>query len=932
METMFTKMMKGGAIFSMIMIMSLSMSMAQTKATVRGRIFDESNKGYLPGAYVFLEGTQFQTVSEADGRYMFVGVPAGTYNLKVTYIGFEEYKDEITVPAAGGIITRDIPMKPSAETLAEITIKGNTFGTQKALNEQKESMTIKNVVSEEQIRSFPDLNTAEVLQRVPGVTIQRDMGEGRFVALRGTAPNMTNVTVDGEQLAISNGEKRVVELDVINATQLAGLEVTKVITPDMDGNAIGGSVNLRTRTAFDYGGTLLKASIGGGKTSLATGGNFRADADFAAVLGKRSKFGISLGANYYKTSRERQNNEHKWGDRKDINDNPIPFALRDTEIQRSQNTRDRLGLNARLEYRFNENNRIYVSGMYNFRWDFQHREKTRVRFDKGDYVSRTEVQDVRFLRTLHDRLETQEAANYMLGGENQIGALKLSYSFQLSNAFTHKDQGQLKPEFQLKKVDVNILDIDSKTPGWVVTNDVDVNDGNNYKFDVSDLKYENTNNTVTASRLDLELPLILGSNTGILKFGAKYRTNNKDRKDLRSTWKWRGNDDLLLSQFETSQDIIKIQNGKYTLGHPLDGNEFRDYFFANQGPDKFESTNREDVNLGEPYTAKEDITGIYAMTTQTYGRLMVLVGLRTEFTNLDYTGSELIFDRDSIISSTQKNIKRSYKKFFPNVQLRYRFNENGNLRLAYSTGIAMPNFFDAMPYKIVNLDKEEITQGNPSLNPTESDNFDLLVEQFFQGIGILSGGVFYKKLDQFIFRSRQDVDIDGTEWRITQYLNGAGADLLGIEINWQQQFTFLPGFLSGFGIYANYTFTNSSNIDLGPDTQREDIETLPFQMKHVGNLALTYENQRLTARLSANFSGKFIEEVGDDNNWDEWRDKATTLDFSAEYGILKTLRLFFQWNNITNEVRYNYIGVPSRAREHGVNGMDFNAGLKWSLH
>ena len=238
---------------------------AQSSGTIRGAVSDE--QGFLPGAHVRLEGTKYSAVTNIRGEYLFKDVEFGSYTIKVSYLGYETYEETISI-SDSSTLSYDIKMVEGGQNLDEVVVIGNRGGQAKALNRQKESNTIKNVISEEQIKSFPDLNTAEVLQRVSGVTIQRDMGEGRFVALRGTSPSLTNVTVNGEQVAVSNGASRTVELDVISAAQLSGIEVTKVITPNMDGNAIGGSVNLVTRSAFDRSRTLLKATIGGGKSYL----------------------------------------------------------------------------------------------------------------------------------------------------------------------------------------------------------------------------------------------------------------------------------------------------------------------------------------------------------------------------------------------------------------------------------------------------------------------------------------------------------------------------------------------------------------------------------------------------------------------------------------------------------------------------------------
>ncbi len=911
-------------------LIAMAMS-AQNSGTISGTITDGSLDGFLPGAHVYLEGTTYNDVSTNDGIYRFINVPFGTYTLHVSYIGYNDYTTTITLNASQQRVSHHIAMEGSYEVLKAVTVKGQRFGQSKALNAQKEALNVKNVVAEEQIERFPDLNTAEVLQRIPGVTIQRDMGEGRFIALRGTAPNLTNITVNGSQIAVSNGESRVVELDVISAGQLAGIEVTKVVTPDMDGNAIGGSVNLKTRNAFDFQDRIFKVMVGGDRNSLVSSPGFRSSINFSDKVGAANKLGISLNANFRRTNRLRQNNEARWGDRELASGEDLPMALREVEIQRSANVRDRLGLSSQLEYRFNENSRIGLNAMFNKRWDDQDRELMRVRIDRGDYISRTEVEDLRIIKHLHDRVEEQVVTAYGLTGEHLLGKLTLDYNFAYSNAFTKKDDGQLKPEFELRGVNLTLSELDSKSPQWAISDGSDINDGSRYKHDRTDLKFENTTNDLFTAGVNLSLPLNIGTNNGAFKFGGKYRSNNKDRNDIRTQWDWEGDNDLLLSQFEVSNELNSIHDD-YVLGRELDRDAFRRFFDANQGPNGFEKSERLDVNLGESYDATEDITGVYVMATQNIGNLLILAGARMEFTSTAYQGIDLVLDDGEFISSREVTAEQSYNKFFPNLQFRYRATPNTNVRLALSRGIAQPNFFDQVPYSITDLDNEEIVRGNGDLIPATSLNYDALAEHFFQGIGILSGGIFYKKLDDFVFLTKYDQsggEFDGFE--IEEPLNGDGANLFGAELSWQQQFTFLPGFLSGFGIYANYTLTRASNIDLGPDIDRADIDVLPNQMENVGNLALNYEKAGLNLRLAVNLSGKFIEEVGGSADEDEWRDNFQQWDFSGSYRITNGLDIFGEINNITNEPRYNYYGVTTRALEHGVIGTTYSLGLKWSL-
>lgn len=901
---------------------------AQSTASVRGTVTDGQTQGYLPGATIELSGTTHRATTGDDGRYRLDGVAAGTYPMTITYVGYNSYEGEVTV-SESGTTEQSITLARVVQVADEVIVKGARFGQSKALNEQRESANIKNIISEEQIQSFPDLNTAEVLQRVSGVSIQRDNGEGRFVSLRGTSPSYTNITINGQQVAYSNGENRSVELDVVSAAQLSGVEVTKVLTPDMDADAIGGSVNLKTQSAFDNESIVMNAIVGVGAHSIADGEHTRAAFNYSDVLGANKNFGVSIGVNYARTSAERHNNEQKWGSEDDVNDVEIPYALTNSEVQFSENTRDRYGLNARLEYRFTDDHEVYLGGVYNFREDDQDRQVTRVRWDKGDYISPTEVEDLRMVRSMNDRVEEQKITSVTFGGKSHFGSTLLDYSLSTSSASTKKPDGQLKPEFEYRGMNLNVVGIDSPTPDWdSATNDI--NDNDNYAMDKVDVKYENTTSDISAAALNFTMPMVWGGDSGDLKIGAKVRSLSKDRKDDRSQWSWEGDDDLLLGQFDSGEAVL-LDTG-YDLGNGTDRVAFRDFFFANQTAGAFEEEVRNDVNLGEPYEADEEVSSVYIMTTQTYGKLLLVAGVRAEYNSLDYTGANLVMNDDEVISNTNESVSSSFDHIFPNLQFRYRLSDQTNLRLAFSQGMARPDFWDAMPRSFTQIDDEEIIRGNPLLDPAISTNVDILAERFFEGIGILSGGIFYKQIDDFVFQSssvQEGGEFDGFD--VEQFENGGSADLVGVELAWQQQFSTLPGWWAGFGIYANYTYTDATSIDLGTGSDRTPLEALPEQMQHVGNLALVYERNSIISRLSANYSGKWIEEVGSDADEDEWRDAATTVDFSFTYMFNSGIDLFLQGNNLTNEVKFIYSGVSTRSAQYSMTGRSYNLGMKWTF-
>lgn len=931
MKTVFKRFTKNRGLVLMVAVACVGTAWGQAVPSVQGTIRDAQTSGFLVDAVVALKGTPYRAKAGRDGNFRLDEVPAGDYTLTVDYVGFERFETDISVNE-GETVRLPITMERVVRVADEIVVQGYFFGESKALNDQKEAANIKNVISEEQIQAFPDLNTAEVLQRVPGINIQRDNGEGRFVSMRGTPSAYTNVTVNGQLVAFSNADNRSVELDVVSAAQLSGIEVTKVLTPDMDADAVGGSINLQTRSAFDRDERYFRTRVGFGENSISDERHARLQLDYSDTFGAEDNFGFSAGFNFARTGAERHNNEPRWGEETDVNGNVIPFAQRDNEVQFSNNVRDRYGLNTQLEYKFNDNHRVSLNAVYNFREDEQDRQLLRVRWDRGTYITPTEVEDLRLVKSLNNRLEEQELSTYTLAGESRFGASTLNYSLSRSSAYTKKPEGQLRPEFQWRGVDLQMVGVTSRAPNWRATDpSVDVNDGSNYSLDVMDLLYQDTTSDIDSASVDFEMPMVWGSDTGTLKIGAKLRALSKVRADLREQYIWNGADDLTWDQFETNN--IRVLESGYNIGPEFNADAFRDFFFSNIRDGAFElRRERLDVNLGEPYDSQEDVTSVYIMTTQEYGNLLVLGGFRYEQTDLDNTASNLVINDNEFVSNSFVNSQRSFNELYPNLQFRYRLTADTNVRLAYSESMARPDFFLSMPYSFTVIDDEEITRGNPDLDPALSKNFDFLAEHYFEGIGVLSGGVFFKQIDGFNFQTRfieEGGEFAGFE--VQQYVNGGSADLVGVELTWQQQFTQLPGWWSGFGIYANYTYTDATSIDLGDQTDRTDIAALPEQVQDIWNFALIYEKDRIMSRIAANYTGEFIEEVGVNADTDEWVDETLFVDFSFTYFFDNGLELFFQANNLTDEKRFLYLGVPTRSSQYEITGRTFNVGATWTF-
>ena len=899
-------------------------------ATITGRVTDASTGDFLPGANVVLEGTTRGAASDRAGEYRIANVPEGSYTLVATYVGYDDFTVDINVTSDA--VTQDIPLQPAYVELGEVTVEGLRQGQIKALNQQKTAANIKNVVAREQMERFPDLNTAEVLQRVPAVSIARDQGEGRYVLLRGTEARLNAISVNGERIASPETEERFVGLDVISANQLASIEVTKAITPDMDGDAIGGAVNLVTRSALDYDKRLIKATAGGGYGNLMGEPLLQGEFTFADRFGPDKNIGITFSTNYYQSNRGSDNSELEWGGEDDTSGNEIDWALQTWEARDYVVRRDRFGLASNIDYRLNADNQFFIHAMWNRRNDFELRRLLGVKVDDGDYVDREHVLGTALERELKDRLEEHTIMNLSGGGKHNLGLLSLDYTLAYSTASEDKPD-ECDPVFELDEDADLTLDLsDPDVPIYEITNLADgyEHDPANWEFDEVERAKNRTDQTDFMGSFNVKYPFGIAGINGEAKLGAKFRSAEKVRENDVVVYGWEGDDDITLDQFATGD--ITIFDGDYRVGPSPDSDKFREWFEEHQDG-LLEGEIDYEASTAEDYTANETVLAWYAMSTLNMGKAMVLAGLRHEITGIDYTGYSVQWDEEGDYeSTTEESQDDSYSNFLPMVHLRYQLNPQTNVRAAFTTGISRPNYFDLVPYKMIFREDEEMVIGNPALKPTTAMNIDLLAEHYFPGIGVASGGFFYKAMSDFIYTGYYEQsggEFDGYE--IEQKLNGESATLMGFEINWQQELSFLPSPLNGLGIYANYTYTNSE-AEVAFE-EGGDVRTigLPGQAGNVGNFALAYEKYGFQGRLSLNYHGSYIEEVGDDEDEDIFYDDHLQLDFSASYQVTPMIQAYLEMINLTDAPLRYYMGEDDRPVQREYYSWWIHAGLKISL-
>ncbi|OED38489.1 TonB-dependent receptor [Flavobacteriaceae bacterium (ex Bugula neritina AB1)] len=923
--------------------------------SLKGIITDE-NGIYMPGASVQINTINKATISDFNGMFTLVDVPEGNHTIKVTYLGFSNMEKEVTVQANKTAFIAVVLVSQS-EQLDDVTVIGySASGQSRALNTQKNNMNITNVVSTDQIGKFPDANAGDAVKRIPGITMQVDQGEARNIIVRGLSPQLNSVTLNGSRIPSAEGDNRNVQMDLIPSDMIQTIEVSKAVTPDMEGDALGGSVNLVTRTAPQ--GFRLSATVGSG-INFITDKRILNGSVLVGDRTKNGKFGWMLSASINDTDFGSDNIEAAWTDEFEYNtgvqDTDGADILESVDVHPYTNEfqirkylvqRIRRSFAANFDYKFNNNHAVYVKTMYNWRDDRENRFRLEHEIlDAEDIgaddftvtngsltrfpveVKRQTKGGIDNSRNKNTRLEDQRMQNYSVGGDHLLGNIKVDWMASFAKA-SEERLNERYVEFE-SEYSIHNDNSDPKFPIFTPVNAADANDLSAFEYGEVTEESRYTEEEDINFFANVEVPSdFFGKGDGILKFGVRTRFKNKLRDndffeyDLESTFP-------TLSSINTRNytDADFLAGDKYQIGNFADQNSLGALTLRNgeSVPDEF---------LRENFDVAEDVFAGYLMANQKLSdKLSILTGLRIEHTEIRATGNQ-IANEDTLEGEVTE--EKSYTNLLPGVHLKYDLSPNTIFRFAWTNTLARPNYVDLVPTVDI-IDDEEIFIGNPALESTTSMNFDVMAEHYFSSIGIVSGGLFYKNIDDFIYTSKGTTTDDrfgaGTEGLdIFQPLNGGKASVFGVEIAFQRQLDFLPGFAKNFSVYLNYTYLASTadGIRTEDGDERTDVD-LPNTAPNIFNGSLGYNDAKFSIRLSTNFSDAYIDEVGGNAFEDRYYDKQFFMDLNASFAITKSLSIYADLNNITNQPLRFYQGVSERTQQAEYYERRLTFGLKYDL-
>jgi TonB-dependent receptor len=944
---------------TLLLALSAALSLGSQAQVIKGIV--SGKDGQLPGATIQAPGLKKNASTDLQGAFTLNAGQTGEVKITITYVGYAV--KELTLDVKQGVNDAGtIELSTAGGQLGNVVIRGTMAPSQaKAYSIKKNSLAIMDVLAADAIGKLPDRNAAEAVQRMQGVAVARYHGEADAATVRGTPFAWTSTMFNGSRLPSSNvmGNRSSV-LDAVPSEIIQYVQVAKALTPDWEGDAIGGSVNFITRTAPLK--RTLNMSAAGGYNTFSKNGTYNA----SLVYGDRffkDKLGVIVAGAIW---------DRQWGtDSYDVSyntglANPVQQkSINNVMFKRYMGKRQTMGVNLGLEYKFNASHKLFFRGLmdkfndirpvyesyidytnsryqYNYRYSHyqtklngaeiggEHQLSGKVKLDwsVSDYVSKYYLETPPTngtkglpIATFRQKITggfsdlSNDGKRYWeFDSPNGVGGLPLDFNAGLKNTAEQMDASKLTLQ------QLVIAQLDTKEEDKTAQLNVKINAGSKVNLKVGG-KYRHKYRESTYGSNIVYLP---GAALGIPGSPALLSLSQMNRED-----------------FPKGHGFFKEMNNNYDqyIVNPLTKQQLFDlYDTANLRKNGFGNYTSAS-NATNFYTGTEDVVAGYVMAEiDATEKLKIVGGVRNEYTSLSLDGSKAtVAGSPAVTTITKANVKSNYNALLPMVHLKYSLSSQANIRAAYTRTFVRANFGDMTPGESENTTTNpiSITKGNPDLKPTFANNFDLMGEYYFKNIGLLSGGVFYKDIKDVIFSNRTFYTENGNNYALTQAGNLNNASLFGFEAGINKRFDFLKGFWSGFGVEFNYTYIDSKvEIPrLGGAEVVTDKTSLPNQSKNLFNAIVFYERNGVMIRLAGNYRGQSVESINQALGADfyTWTDKNFTIDASASFGITKHIKAFVELNNLTNEPLRTYMGDKRRMTMTEWYGAKGQAGIRWDI-
>lgn len=845
-----------------------------------GLVLDDEDQTPIVGARIEVLESSFKAISGLDGSFILRNVPGGIYSLKISSLGFEPVVLEINTASLKDkyVVKLQVASRETGEVEIIAVRDLGSEGSGRA--SEKESLTVLNVITASEIEVSPDITVANVVQRVSGVSLERsNNGDGQHAIVRGMDKRYNYTLVNGVKIPSPDPRNRYVPLDIFPADLLDRLEVTKALTPNMEGDAIGGVIDLRMKNAPNYFNITFNAGSGYNQMFFNTpyrsfdrsttstfsprylnGNDYAASVSdfplenvnftdkmpspnqvYSLTIGNRflnNKLGVLVAGSYQNTYRGA---ESIFMDVFVNQEDNTPYYDR-VQVRQFSTQQVRSGVHTKVDYRFNSKHKLDLYAAAVNLNDFETRTRVDTSFigrGQGPGTGRIELRE-------RSRQRYQSIYNATLQGKHELTKkLTLDWSGVYSIALNNDpDMAQLMFITAITKDnDGNFIQdpIEYDTDysrRWMNSSDQDIAGYANLKYKTSLFQF----------------PLEL-STGGMFRF--KDRTSFYDSYRLRTSpifQEWSGS----------------IYDGTWNLFN------------------KF-GTPTDPLN----YDVYENVFAGYGMFRYNLKKLQIFGGVRLENTQFGW-------ESQAPPQTDGRTGTIDYYDILPSLHFKYTPNAKVNIRSSYFSSISRPSFFEVIPYQINEEDFRE--RGNPFLTRTKADNFDVRYERFSNVLDKIMVGAFYKFIQDPIERA---LAIQGQSVFL-QSNNFGNARNFGLEFDFTK-------YVREFGVRFFYTYTNSSittdklvryRDEGGNLTSRIDEQTRPLQGQsaHVSNLSLLYKNGKTgtDVQLSAVYTGKRIIGVSPYLDNDLWQRAFVQLDLSFEQRITPGIVIYAKVNNLLN--------------------------------
>ncbi len=942
-------------------LVSASSAHLWSDGRVTGRVTDAATQSGLPGAEITVAGSTARAISGADGSFSLT-LPAGDYELTSYYLGYPNQMVNVTVTEDASVPVRfTLGASDEVVELEPMVVQGTREGQARALNQQRTSQNLTNIISSDLSGQFPDKTVADAVKRLPGVTVETDAdsggSEGRYITIRGMNADFNAVSINGVRAAVSDfsGLSRRVPLDVVSAKSADQIEVTKALRPDQDGDGIGGAVNIVTRGPFDRDGIHASAEAAVGYASLTedyTGNYPYADpslefsASFSSVIDEAGKHGIAISANH----RERQFLKQRvsttgW------RTNGGAYRPLGVALQHFYDDVSATGLNGTYEWRPSESAKFRADLGYSNRDTERGRDRQVFNFGTpdaggtivGDTYTRftsssgTSGATRRIERNVRQFFEEQQILTGAISGE----VLAESWTFTPllgfnRGTFDGDPEKDISARFRSSRGTLSYT-AGGYTPTVGTTSPR--NNANDYFLNSTDRGTSYVTDQGYTVGLDAKRDAELAGGEGFWKFGVKATLFDRDYDKVENYFfrNTVAGGDFFANRAIAPYSATSTLDGRYDYGFFLDPERIRAY--ANSGALDSPALDNALRSIANSYQATEDIYATYGMGQFSWGRLTSIAGARLEMTDVNFRGANgTTNNAGDITAVTPYEKENDYLDVLPGLHFRYDQTKNLLYRFSITRSLARPRLSDLNPTRIVDNSLEEITEGDIRLKPTRSTNLDLGLEHYFENAGVLSAGLFYKDMSDNAYTTRSFL-VGGplNDYVEISRANAKDAWVRGFELAYDQQLTFLPAPLDGFGVFANYTFADSE-VDTGLAQFANQDLPLFNQVEHTINAGLFYDKSGLRARLALNYRSESLIELSTDAATLDYDPKlsrylapTTTLDLTASYDFAKNWQVFAQFSNLLNEAGQAYDGTEARFDYNEITDWSASLGLRWSL-